>query len=131
MLTTFGILSIATPILAFVLSLVAFLFPWVSLFGWMLVIVGIATGILAWLMASADLKRIRAGEIAPAAQRGTKLGYICGIIGASLSALSLMCNCLAVIFALGSWAGTTSNVSTSGKERTSKSTSFGPGGLDP
>jgi hypothetical protein len=98
MLMTFGIISIASPILALVLSFVAGLvFPPLGFCGWVIVLVGLVLGIMAWVMGSGDLKKIRAGQIDAAAQGQTKSGYITGIVGTILNILYVVCGCIAVI----------------------------------
>ena len=42
---------------------------------------GIFFGVPAWIMGSADMRKINAGEMDPAGKGSTKAGLICGIIG--------------------------------------------------
>lgn len=46
--------------------------------------------IAAWLMGGADMKKIRAGQMDPEGQNLTQVGYILGIIGSILFALTLV-----------------------------------------
>jgi hypothetical protein len=47
-------------------------------------------GIAAWLMGSGDLKKMRAGMMDRSGESTTNVGYILGIIGTVLFALSLV-----------------------------------------
>jgi predicted Zn finger-like uncharacterized protein len=49
--------------------------------------VGVALGLVAWVMGQADLRKIRAGNMDPAGQGLTQAGWICGIVGTALNAL--------------------------------------------
>jgi predicted Zn finger-like uncharacterized protein len=101
MIMTFGIVSVVMPLVGFLVQLIAGLvFPPLGFCGWVFVIVGLALGIMAWVMGSGDLKKIQAGRIDTAAQSGTKTGYITGIIGTILNILYVLCNCVIVILAI-------------------------------
>src|SRR5262245_27925826 len=64
MLLTFGIISIASPLLAIVVHVVAgFVFPPLIFCSLLFVIIGLVLGIMAWVMGGGDLKKIRAGRI--------------------------------------------------------------------
>ncbi len=66
---------------------------------------GILTGIPAWIMGKNDLKAIAAGEMDPAGQGLTKVGYILGIISVALTAITVVVfGVLAVIGAAGAMA---------------------------
>lgn len=54
--------------------------------------------IAAWLMGGADMKKIRAGQMDPAGEGLTQVGYILGIIGSILFALSIVLTIGAMIF---------------------------------
>jgi hypothetical protein len=54
--------------------------------------------IAAWLMGGADMQKIRAGQMDPAGEGLTQVGYILGIIGSILFALSIVITIGALIF---------------------------------
>ena len=51
---------------------------------------GLILGVIAWLMGSADLRKMRAGDMNPAGHSSTQAGFICGIVGTCLNALILL-----------------------------------------
>jgi len=55
-----------------------------------LVPVSLIFGIIAWVLGSSDLKKIGRGEMDPMGEGNTQAGYVCGIIGTSLSALIIL-----------------------------------------
>jgi hypothetical protein len=64
--------------------------------------------VAAWMMGSKDLTEIRAGRMDPSGKDMTQIGYVLGIIGSLLLALSLVFVCLwfAVVgAAIGAGAG--------------------------
>ncbi len=70
-----------------------------------MIMCGILTGIPAWIMGKNDLKAIAAGEMDPAGQGLTKVGYILGIISVALTAITVVVfGVLAVIGAAGAMA---------------------------
>ncbi len=101
MIMTFGIVSVAAPIVGIIVQVIAgVVFPPLGICGAVFVIVGLVLGIIAWVMGSGDLKRIRAGSIDQSAEGGTKTGYITGIIGTILNGMYFVCGCIAVILAI-------------------------------
>jgi predicted Zn finger-like uncharacterized protein len=52
---------------------------------------GVIPGPIAWAMGSADLKKIRSGEMDSGGEGTTNGGMICGIIGTILGSLGLLC----------------------------------------
>jgi hypothetical protein len=55
--------------------------------GWIL-------GPIAWMLGSADLKKIAAGEISEQARSNTQVGVYCGMIGTALGVLYLIGVCI-------------------------------------
>ena len=47
-------------------------------------------GPFAWAMGSADLKKMRAGQMDPTGKGETQAGYICGIVGTVLMGVGLV-----------------------------------------
>jgi hypothetical protein len=62
-----------------------------------LIMCGIFTGIPAWIMGKKDLKAIAAGEMDPAGQGLTKVGYILGIISVALTAIMVVVGVVAAV----------------------------------
>lgn len=64
--------------------------------------VGIVLGIIAWVMGRTDLPKIQGGLMDPAGLEMTRAGYLCGKIGAILSAIMtvLLCGMYAAIFGI-------------------------------
>jgi len=62
-----------------------------------LIMCGIFTGIPAWIMGKNDLKAIAAGEMDPAGQGLTKVGYILGIISVALTAIMVVVGVVAAV----------------------------------
>jgi hypothetical protein len=70
--------------------------------------IGIVTGIIAWVMGRADLKKIEAGVMDPEGKQTTQIGYIMGMIGAILHGIGLIVACgifILWIMAIGIFAG--------------------------
>jgi hypothetical protein len=63
-------------------------------------------GPIAWLLATADLKKIRAGLMDPAGESPTHTGRVCGIIATVLGLIGL----LLCAFVVGSWVYAASTV---------------------
>jgi predicted Zn finger-like uncharacterized protein len=59
-------------------------------------ILGVPLGLPAWIMGSRDLKKMDRGDMDPAGRGTTQAGYICGIIGTLLGALTIL-GCIAYI----------------------------------
>jgi hypothetical protein len=57
---------------------------------WVTAIVGLGTGIPAWVMGQRDLAKMRTGEMDPSGKGSTQGGWICGLIGTILSVLILV-----------------------------------------
>lgn len=55
-----------------------------------LVFLGMVPGLMAWVMGSADLRKMRRGEMDPEGRDNTKAGWICGILGTLLSLLVVL-----------------------------------------
>lgn len=113
MLLTFGILSISFAVVAGLTDTAAVGFSaclvccpvlpvsWViALFAAVFSLIGLAMGIMAWIMGSADLKKMAVGSIDPAGRGGTKGGMICGIVGTALNAIALLLSCIGIIAVL-------------------------------
>jgi predicted Zn finger-like uncharacterized protein len=58
---------------------------------------GIIIGPIAWSMANADLREIRAGRMDPEGEGMTNAGRICGIIATILNALGLVCGLIYLV----------------------------------
>lgn len=99
MLLVFGIISIASAVLTGVCSVI----PYANFCAIGIPFLGLTFGILAWVMGSSDLKKIKAGTISSTAKGQTQGGFICGIVGTALNSLILLCGCIGLIlfFALG------------------------------
>lgn len=99
MILTFGIVSIAMAVMSLVSTFLCNMFlPIVGTIGGILfVILGIVFGLMAWMMGSGDLKKIRSGQISRAAEGSTKGGHITGIIGTILNILQIVCACVMMI----------------------------------
>ena len=61
---------------------------------------GIPMGAFAWIMGQGDLKKMDQGLLDNDGRGSTQAGYICGIIGTALGALSLLCSVALVILRL-------------------------------
>ena len=60
--------------------------------------IGLGLGIAAWIMGSRDLKKIQARVMDPAERGTTQAGYICGIVGAILGAVTALLAIAWVVF---------------------------------
>jgi hypothetical protein len=101
MVMTFGIVSIVLFVISVVVGFGgSFIIPFAGFCIPVFTIIGLVLGILAWTMGSSDLKKIKAGAISRAAEGNTKVGFITGIIGTILNALSLLCSCVLLIIGL-------------------------------
>lgn len=112
MLLTFGILSISFAVVAIMVDTTAVGFSaclvccpvlpvWViALVAVIFCVIGLAMGLMAWLMGSGDLKKMAIGAIDPAGRGGTKGGMICGIVGTALNAIVLVLSCIGIIAVL-------------------------------
>jgi hypothetical protein len=68
----------------------------ILVFGILSIVCCLIFGIVAWVMASKDLKEMAAGRMDPAGQGMTKAGMICGIIGIALQLLVILLQLLGV-----------------------------------
>jgi predicted Zn finger-like uncharacterized protein len=68
--------------------------------------VGFFTGLAAWIMGSADLKKMDAGEMDPSGKGTTQAGKVCGIIGTIFQGMMLLF--VAGMIGLGSYMAITS-----------------------
>jgi predicted Zn finger-like uncharacterized protein len=59
-------------------------------------ILGVPLGLPAWIMGARDLKKMDRGDMDPTGRGTTQAGYICGIIGTILGALTVL-GCVAYI----------------------------------
>lgn len=128
MLLAFGIISIVL----FVVSLVvgfggSLLIPFAGFCIPVFDIIGLVLGILAWMMGSGDLKKIRAGTISRSAEGNTKIGFITGIIGTVLNALSLLCSCILLIIGLVMGAAVLGLAGAAASMQTKNNPQFRPG----
>jgi len=62
----------------------------ILVFGILSIVCCLIFGIVAWVMASKDLKEMAAGRMDPSGQGMTKAGMICGIIGIVLQSLYIV-----------------------------------------
>ena len=94
LILTLGIISLAVVLVGllafFVFAPAGLPFP----------ILGLILGLVAWLMGGKDLKQMKSGTMDPSGQGMTMGGYVCGIIGTIVHALTLVCSCVAVVAAL-------------------------------
>jgi hypothetical protein len=125
MLLTFGIVSVAMPVLAVLVFFLGAVVPFIGICSWVFVIVGLVMGIMAWVMSSGDLKKIRAGRISQEAQGGTKGGYITGIIGTILNLLYILCSCIALIAFLAFGMAILGGAAAAGANKPSNNPGFG------
>jgi hypothetical protein len=100
MVMSFGIVSVVSFFVALVAFGGNFIIPFAGICTLIFNVIGLIFGILAWVMGSGDMKKIRAGFISRAAEGNTKIGYITGMIGTILNGLSLLCSCVLVILAI-------------------------------
>jgi len=63
---------------------------------WILSLIGVVLGIVAWVMGQRDLRKMRAHVMDPSGMGSTQAGYICGIVGTFLSGLGAL-GCVAYI----------------------------------
>jgi hypothetical protein len=61
-------------------------------------LIGLALGIMAWVMGARDLKKMAAGEMDPAGEGNTRAGMICGIVGTILNVIWTLIMVLWVVF---------------------------------
>jgi hypothetical protein len=74
----------------------------ILVFGILSLIVCMPLGIVAWVMANGDLKKMDAGTMDPEGRGNTQAGKICGIISVCLSLISFVIGFLfMVLFAVG------------------------------
>jgi hypothetical protein len=90
-----GIISVVFVLISCIGAVVVYIVP--------IGIVGLGTGIAAWLMGRKDLEDIRNGERDPSGEGMTNAGFICGIIGALVNGLIVLIQCgiialVAVVF---------------------------------
>jgi predicted Zn finger-like uncharacterized protein len=57
---------------------------------WPLAPLAIIPGIMAWVMGSADLRKMRQGTMDPEGHGSTQAGWICGIVGTALNTVVLL-----------------------------------------
>jgi hypothetical protein len=60
---------------------------------WMIPLIGLIPGLIAWVMGQSDLRKIKARAMDPEGQGLTQGGWVCGIIGTALNGL-LLVGCL-------------------------------------
>ena len=63
-------------------------------------VAGIPMGAFAWIMGQGDLKKMDQGLLDSDGRGSTQAGYICGIIGTALGALSVLCSVVLIILRL-------------------------------
>jgi hypothetical protein len=73
---TLGILSIVAPFASCLVGI-----AWIA---------GLPMGIIAWMMGSTDLDKMKRGIMDPGGESSTRQGYICGIIGTVLNGLFML-----------------------------------------
>src|SRR3954468_19995174 len=88
MVLTLGIVSIAMLFVACGGGMIPVIGPFAAP---TLLIAGVVLGITSWVMGSGDLKQINARRMDPSGKGTTTGGYVCGIVGTVLNALSLLC----------------------------------------
>ncbi|MHC4694905.1 MAG: CCC motif membrane protein [Planctomycetota bacterium] len=73
----------------------------ILVFGILSIVCCLIFGIVAWVMASKDLKEMAAGRMDPSGQGITKAGMICGIIGIVWQAVGLIIQIILMILGAG------------------------------
>ena len=73
----------------------------ILVFGILSIVCCLIFGIVAWVMASKDLKEMAAGRMDPSGQGMTKAGMICGIIGIVLQSLYIVIQLILLILGAG------------------------------
>ena len=73
----------------------------ILVFGIMSLIVCMPLGIIAWVMANGDLKKMNAGEMDPEGRGNTQAGKICGIISVCLALVGFVIWFLLVVLFAG------------------------------
>ena len=73
----------------------------ILVFGIMSLIVCMPLGIVAWVMANGDLKKMNAGEMDPEGRGNTQAGKICGIISVCLALVGFVIWFLLVVLFAG------------------------------
>jgi predicted Zn finger-like uncharacterized protein len=81
---TLGIISVVSVVFDVLLACCCFPALWVT------ALVGLGTGIPAWMMGHSDLADMRTGAKDPSGRGSTQAGWICGMIGTILNALILI-----------------------------------------
>lgn len=61
----------------------------------------LALGIVAWVLGSRDLKKMKADEMDPEGYGSTQAGWICGIVGTVLGSLGMVCFMAVIGLAVG------------------------------
>ncbi|MCH2149082.1 MAG: hypothetical protein MK095_06565 [Phycisphaerales bacterium] len=79
----------------------------ILVFGILGLIMCFPLGIVAWIMGSSDLKKMRDGTMDSAGEELTKVGMILGIITTILNAIGILL--LIIVFVIGAAAGAASN----------------------
>jgi len=91
MVLTLGIISVVSLVLDLLLACCCF--P----AGWVTTLVGMGTGIPAWILGQRDLAKMRTGEMDPSGRGSTQGGWICGMIGTILNVLFFIGGVIIVI----------------------------------
>jgi hypothetical protein len=124
MLLTFGILSISLAVVGILIDTTAVGFSaclvccpvlpvWgIAIFATIFCAIGLAMGIMAWMMGSTDLRKMAAGTMDPAARGSAKGGMICGIVGTALNALALIFSCILIVGSLAFGAAMLASIRT-------------------
>lgn len=65
------------------------------------IVLCVICGIVAWVMANADLRQMAAGQMDPAGEGMTKAGKVCGIISVVLGCLGLLWVLFVIVLGVG------------------------------
>jgi hypothetical protein len=90
-----GVLILVLGILSIVIGGMGFIF-----YGLPSLLFGLPMGVASWVMGHKDLNKMRNDEMDSDGEGITQAGWICGIVGASLSAVVGLCCGSVIIFAI-------------------------------
>jgi hypothetical protein len=89
MVLALGIISVVFVLISCVAAAVIYVVP--------IGVIGLGTGIAAWILGRKDLAAIANGERDPNGQGLTNAGMICGIIGTIINGLIVLLQCLGIV----------------------------------
>jgi hypothetical protein len=102
LLLTLGILSIASAIPGLGTTPCSCCLP-LGIAGLAFGLIGVGLGITSGILGQGDLKRMHAGVMDPSGRGLTLSGVICGIVGAILSIIAMMCDVIGLMGFLANW----------------------------